>query len=110
MRDIINKYIGEIYLFPIMDTAPEDPTARYHYVRNTLRVYNDQLKEIKEIAGIETKVSSYTVRYSYTNVLVKNDVPVPIIQQALGHASIATTQSYIQKFANSEVDKTDALI
>jgi site-specific recombinase XerD len=36
-------------------------------------------------------MTSYTARYSYTNILVQNNVPVPLIQQALGHASIETT-------------------
>ena len=55
-------------------------------------------------------MTSYTARYSYTNVLVKNKVSVPLIQQALGHSNIATTQHYIEKFANEEVDKVDDLI
>lgn len=44
------------------------------------------------------------------NVLVQNNVPVPLIQEALGHASIATTQHYLKKFANEEVDKVDMLV
>ncbi|MEM1327710.1 MAG: site-specific integrase [Bacteroidota bacterium] len=110
MREIIDKYKGEEYLFPIMDNASTEKTARYHHTRKALKVFNDQLKEIAKILGIEKKVTSYTARYSYTNILVKNNVSVPIIQQALGHANIATTQHYIQKFSNEEVDKVDLLI
>lgn len=110
MDEIIQKYIGQVYLFPIMDNAPLRATARYHHVRNALKVFNDQLKEISEILGFKKKMTSYTARYSYTNVLVQNNVPVPLIQQALGHANIATTQHYIKKFANEEVDKVDTLI
>lgn len=110
MREIINKYKGKEFLFPIMDNASTEKTARYHHTRKALKVFNDQLKEIAAILGIEKNVTSYTARYSYTNVLVKNNVAVPIIQQALGHANIATTQHYIQKFSNEEVDKVDLLI
>lgn len=69
MREIINKYKGETYLFPVMDTAPEQPTARYHHKHRALKVLNDQLKEIASILGIEQKITSYTARYSYTNAL-----------------------------------------
>ncbi len=110
MTEIIEQYIGEEYLFPVMDTAPEDLSARYHYVRKALKVFNSQLKEIGELCNLKRKPTSYTARYTYTNVLVKNKVSVPLISQALGHASIEVTQHYIEKYADSEVDKVDALI
>jgi integrase/recombinase XerD len=110
MDEIIQKYKGEKYLFPIKDDAPLRATARYHHVRGALKIFNDQLKEISDILGFKQKMTSYTARYSYTNVLVQNNVSGPLIQQALGHASIATTQHYIKKYANEEVDKVDALI
>lgn len=110
MEEIIEKYKGEVYLFPIMEKASTKPVARYHHERRALKIFNDNMKEISKILGFKKKMTSYTARYSYTNVLVQNKVPVPLIQQALGHASIATTQHYIKKFANEEVDKVDALI
>jgi len=110
MAEIIEKYKGEQYLFPILDDAPIRASARYHHVRKALRVFNGQLREISEILGFKKKMTSYTARYSYTNILVQNNVSVPLIQQALGHASIATTQHYIRKFANDEVDQVDKLI
>jgi len=110
MWEIINKYQGELYLFPILDDAPTKASARYWHVRKALRLFNKDLKEISTIMGFKKKMTSYTARYSYTNVLVQNNVPVPLIQQALGHANIATTQHYIKKFANEEVDKVDDLI
>jgi integrase/recombinase XerD len=110
MQEIMDKYIGQTYLFPILDTAPEDLSARYHHIRKALKVFNEQLKEIAKVCGIEKNVTSYTARYTYTNILVKNNVSMPLIQQALGHSSIATTQHYIQKYSDSEVDKVDLLI
>ncbi len=85
-------------------------TSRYHHVRNALKMFNDQLKEISEILGFKKKMTSYMARYTYMNVLVQNNIPVPLIQQALSHATIAITQHYIKKFANEEVDKVDTLI
>lgn len=110
MMEIINKYKGDEYLFPILSKAPSDPEKRYNYVRNSLTVLNQQLRKIKAILGIKQKLTSYTARYSYTNVLVQNNVPVIKIQQALGHSSLVTTQHYISKFSNDEVDKIDELL
>ena len=110
MGQSLQKYAGRKYLFPILDDAPTTPSARYHRIRKSLKVFNAQLREIARVCGIDKTVSSYTARYTYTNILVKNNVSVPLIQQALGHSSIATTQHYIQKFSDQEVDKVDTLI
>lgn len=109
MREIIDRY-KENYLFPIMKNAPSKPSARYHHIRKALKVFNEQLKEIAEVCGIRKKITSYTARYSYTNILVRNGVSVPQIQQALGHSDISTTQHYIAKYAQEEIDKLDSLI
>lgn len=89
MQEIIDKYKGPKFLFPILDDALDKPSARYHYIRKVLRLFNYQIKEIAKLVGIEKSVSSYTARYTYTNILVKNGVSVvPLIQQALGHAKL----------------------
>jgi integrase len=110
MREIINKYKTEKYLFPVLTKAPADPEKRYNFVRNALDSLNNQLAEIKEIVGATQKITSYTARYSYSNVLIQNNVPVVKLQQALGHSSLATTQHYVSKFSNDEVDKFDELL
>ncbi len=110
MREIIDKYKTEKYLFPVLAKAPSDPEKRYNFVRNALDYLNNQLSEIKEIVGATQKITSYTARYSYSNVLIQNNVPVVKLQQALGHSSLATTQHYVSKFSNDEVDKFDELL
>ncbi len=110
MRELIDKYKGPTFLFPILDDAPKTKTGIYNRIRKSLKVFNRQLKEIAKLCGIDKSVSSYTARYTYTNILVKNGVSVPLIQQALGHANIATTQHYIKKFSDQEVDEVDKLI
>jgi hypothetical protein len=39
MQEIMDKYMGQVYLFPILDTAPEDLSARYHHIRKALKVF-----------------------------------------------------------------------
>lgn len=109
MRAIIDRYKGEKYLFPILDDAPLDKEKRYTFIRERLRMFNEHLKDIARICKVKD-ITSYTARYSYTNVLVRNGVSLPLIQQALGHSNLATTQHYVQKYADSEVDKVDDLI
>lgn len=110
MRAILDKYMGKTYLFPILDDMPRTESARYHHIRKALKVFNDQLKEMAQILEIGKSLSSYTARYSYTDILIKNATPVQVIKQALGHSSIETTQHYIKAHSDEEVDKYDRML
>jgi integrase/recombinase XerD len=105
MLQTINTYKGKKYIYSPMEKASKDPKKRNVYVRNQLRLFNRDLETISVILALDTKITSYTARYTYTNVLIQRHIPVPYIQQALGHSNIATTQHYIKKFSNEEVDK-----
>lgn len=109
MMAILQKYRGKKYLYPIMDKASSNPMHRNTFVKNALMDFNDELKTIGCLLGFDVKLTSYTARYTYTNVLIQKHIAVTFIQQALGHSNIATTQHYIKKFSNEEVDKAVAL-
>ena len=74
-------------------------------MRNQLRLFNEALENISALLALDTKITSYTARYTYTNVLIQMHIALPFIQQALGHSNIATMQHYIEKFSNEEVGK-----
>lgn len=110
MRRIIKKYRTEQYLFPYMINAPKDLEKRYDLARSKLKQLNDDLKQIGQVLETNIPVTSYVARYSYTNVLVQNDVPAPKIKEALGQSSLDVTQHYIAKFKNEEIDALDGLL
>jgi integrase len=109
MLAIINKYKGKKYIYPYMDKATTKVTSRENYIRKGLVWFNDDLKKIGALLEFDVKLTSYVSRYTYTNILIQKKVAVPFIQQALGHTNIATTQHYIKKFSNEEVDDAVAL-
>ena len=47
----------------------------------------------------------YYARHSFATVLKKSGVNIGIISQALGHQDIKTTQIYLSKFDNEQVDE-----
>ena len=50
-------------------------------------------------AGIEKRVHPHGLRHTHAYELMMEGVPIPIIQQQLGHTSLATTDRYVSHLA-----------
>jgi len=79
---------GRSPLFCTLQGRPLHPS----YVRTLLHRLGDK-------AGIEKRVHPHGLRHSMSYELMMEGVPVPIIQQQLGHASLAATQRYLDHIA-----------
>ena len=61
------------------------------------------LPRLADKAGIEKRVHPHGLRHTHAFELMMEGVPVPIIQQQLGHASLATTDRYLRHIAPRDV-------
>ncbi len=50
-------------------------------------------------AGIEKRVHAHGLRHAHAAELVAEGVPVNVVQQQLGHGSLATTDRYLRHIA-----------
>lgn len=108
-KAIIDKYDSYQqragYLFPILDNRVHiTPMQKFNRVRKLCRQLNKELHKMADELGIKEDVTTYVARHSFATVLKKSGVNIGIISQALGHQDIKTTQIYLSKFDNEQVD------
>lgn len=92
---------GMSYLFPIL-SGQKDGEAEYEEYCQARHKFNDQLRELARFVGINSPISSYSIRHSYATSLKYNKVPIEMISELLGHKSIKTTQIYLKGFSLNE--------
>lgn len=94
------------YLFPILHKdAHITEMQKHNRTRKVCAQVNKALKEITAELKIEATVTTYVARHSFATILKKSGVNIGIISQALGHQDIQTTQIYLSKFDDEQVDE-----
>lgn len=108
MQEIIDKYdtTGTPYLLPIIKTADNE---RKQY-RNALRLANNRLKKISELAGLQIDLTMYVARHSWASIAKSQNIPLSVISEGMGHDSETTTQIYLASLDNSTIDEANELI
>ncbi len=61
------------------------------------------LPRLADKVGLEKRVHPHGLRHTHSYELMMEGVPVPVIQQQLGHASLATTDRYLRHIAPKDV-------
>ena len=107
---IINKYSNyqkkANYFFPILHYKRHiTPMQKHNRVRKYCLHINHELKILAKELNITANVITYVARHSFATILKKSGVNIGIISQALGHQDIKTTQIYLSKFDNEQVDE-----
>lgn len=108
MKGIIQRWGNSIthssnYIFPILQPGIS-ALQQYHLVQNFVRLTNDWMKHILQQLGIDKKATTYVARHSFSTILKRSGASTEIIQEALGHSNLKTTEHYLDSFGN-EVKK-----
>lgn len=94
------------YLFPILHCKRHiTPMQKSNRVHKICHQVNTELRAFAQELGITAEVTTYVARHSFATILKKSGVNIGIISQALGHQDIKTTQIYLSKFDNEQVDE-----
>lgn len=97
------------YLLDILNGTFTGKQAYQEYQR-VLRTLNLRLSQLSRKRGIGHRVSSYSARHTWATVAKRCGIPVEVISEALGHASITTTEGYLKQFDNRTLKNANKVI
>ncbi|QGY44855.1 tyrosine-type recombinase/integrase [Maribellus comscasis] len=97
------------YIFPII-TRIGDPVLEFKDVAEKRRINNKKLKEIGEMLGMTTPLTSYVARHSWATIAKRKGVPVAIISEGMGHEDVKTTEIYLDSFEQDVLDEYNEMI
>ncbi|WP_179318807.1 site-specific integrase [Winogradskyella helgolandensis] len=108
VEKVLNYYRGVSsktqYVFPILLSDELTPTQIENRKGKTLKKFNKDLKEIASLKGINTNVSSYTIRHSFATNLKYAGISMDIIGETMGHQNVNVTKAYLKEFQNDVLD------
>ena len=98
------------YLLPLLPSSAEgaDSATQYRIYTSVLREFNRRLALLAAAVGIDTHVSTYTLRHSWATLAKYEGSPVEAISEMLGHTSIRTTQIYLKGFELNRLTQINA--
>jgi integrase len=110
IRYYLNGQDDDEYLFPIIPegTTPE----RLHVVNNgKVKTFNKYAKRIAKLAGIDKKITTYTLRDTWTNIGLDMGIDIRKISSGLGHSSVQVTEKHYGKSVSEKIlDEINAKI
>lgn len=111
MTEIIKRYAPYTtsdYLFPILKS--QDPTLAFHQYRNFLAYYNKLLKQLSRMIRSSVPLTSYTARHTWASLAHKNNIPISVISESMGHYSEQTTRIYLASLDQTTIDRANSII
>ena len=112
--EIINHYLNRKdqndYLFPIIPNGTS--LERLHKVnKGKVKIFNKYAKRIAAKAAIEKKITTYTLRDTWTNIGLDMGIDIRKISSGLGHSSVQVTEKHYGKSVSEKIlDEINAKI
>lgn len=99
------------HLFPILNSKIHKTALNQkHRIQTRLKRINKQLLHLAELAGLKTKVTTYTARHSWATLAKMTGEQESLISEGLLHDNVQTTQIYLQQFENKLINEMNKRI
>lgn len=111
---IIHYYLDDQkpddYLFPIIpnNTSPKN----LHKVNNgKVKIFNRYANQIGKLAKIDKRITTYTIRDTWTNIGLDMGIDIRKISSGLGHSSVQVTEKHYARTIQAKIlDEINAKI
>lgn len=94
------------YLFPFL-ASPEGTEAAYHEYQCALRRFNHRLAALAALRKESRPLTTYVARHTWATMAYYCEVHPGIISEAMGHSSIAITETYLKPFRSEKIDEAN---
>lgn len=98
---------GNSYIYSFLSGSKQGEEAYREYT-SALSRFNRDLRALAKAVGVESPVSSYTIRHTFATTLKELGVSVEVISELMGHKSIKTTQIYLKGFSLERLSAENA--
>lgn len=107
LREYRSSGSDQDFIFPILDTSKnlDDPFIFDKDKSSKNVMINANLKKIAKKAGIELNLTFHISRHSFARHAANMGMNVYAISDALAHSDLKTTQTYLESFNESLLDK-----
>lgn len=92
------------YLFPILEEGSSEERTYQTYI-SKLNLYNKTLRQLGELMGLP--LTSYVCRHSWATAARKQNIPLHIISQSMGHDNEKTTEIYLSSIDDAQIDQSN---
>ncbi|GAB1856106.1 site-specific integrase [Flavobacteriaceae bacterium MHTCC 0001] len=112
--EIIKYYLNDQenndYLFPIIPNATT-PERLHRVNKDKVKLFNKYASRIAELAEIPKKITTYTIRDTWTNIGLDLGIDIRKISSGLGHSSVKVTEKHYGKTVSTKIlDEINAKI
>ncbi len=112
--EIIGHYLNgqnpDGYLFPIIPSGTKAEDL-FKVNNGKVKIFNRYANRIAKLAGIDKKITTYTLRDTWTNIGLDLGIDIRKISSGLGHSSVQVTEKhYGQNVTEKILDEINAKI
>ncbi|MFC4676747.1 phage integrase SAM-like domain-containing protein [Dysgonomonas termitidis] len=111
LQSLIDSFANDVknspYLFPIIH---DDNKSKRLYYESGLRQQNRYLKILASQANIDKSLSTHVSRHSWATMAKKENLPIWVISESLGHNNEKTTYTYLASLDRSVLDNANDIV
>lgn len=98
---------GEVYFTPVLPPAVR-VLEKYDFKLPSVtnQKMNIYLHEIEVLLGVPVSMTCHVARHSFATLMLRYDVPIPVVAKMLGHASTRTTEVYAKVLQQNVEEKS----